>query len=210
MKTIVYVDGFNVYFGCLKRTPYKWLNLGTFCRASLPGVAIQRIRYFTAIVKSDAADPNRTTRQLVYLRALRTVPNLTVHEGQFLKSTKKGRLIEPVIPNVGLVTVELWEEKGSDVNIATHLLADGFRGAYEQAVVVSNDSDLTEPIRLVRQELNLPVIVLSPHRPTGRPSYHLRRVASSYRAVDRVLLPACQFPVTLTDAHGTIRKPAGW
>lgn len=191
MKTNVSIDGFNVYYGCLKRTPYKWLNYGAFCDASFPGEMIHRVRYFTALVKSDPSDPNRTVRQMVYLRALETVPNLSIHEGQFLKSVKRGMLMAPRIPGVGLVTVELWEEKGSDVNIADHLLADGFRGEYDQAVVVSNDSDLVEPISIVRNELKLPVGVLSPHGPSGKPSYHLQRVASFYRRIDRSLLGAC-------------------
>ena len=188
MRTNVYVDGFNFYYGCRKRTPYKWLDLGAFCHASFPGDTINRIRYFTALVKSDASDPNRTNRQLVYLRALATVPDLSIHEGQFLKSTKKGRLVAPLVRGVGLVTVEVWEEKGSDVNIAAHLLADGFRGDYDQAILISNDSDLVEPIRLVRSEIQRPVGVLSPHRPSGKPSFHLRRVASFYRTFDRSLL----------------------
>lgn len=211
MKTNVYVDGFNFYYGGVKRTPHRWLDLGALCRASLPNDFVNRIRYFTALVKSDPSDPNRTVRQMVYLRALETVPNLSVHQGQFLKSTKRGMLVGPAIPGFGLVTVEVWEEKGSDVNIAAYLLADGFRGDYEQAVLISNDADLVEPIRLVRNDLNLPVGVLSPHRPSGKPSYHLQRVATFYRTVDRSLLSACHFPITLTDAEGrTIRKPATW
>lgn len=211
MRTSIYIDGFNLFYGCLKRTPFKWLDIGAFCRASFPTDAIGRIRYFTALVKSDPSDPDRTNRQLVYLRALETVENLSVHQGQFLKSTKKGLLVSPPVPGVRLVSVEVWEEKGSDVNIAAHLLADGFRGAYEQAVVISNDSDLVEPIRIVRTELNLPVGVLSPHGPSGKPSYHLRQAASFYRTVDRSLPGACQFKPELDDGRGrTIRKPARW
>jgi hypothetical protein len=211
MKTNVYIDGFNFYFGCVERTPYQGLDFGAFCRASLPGATINRIRYFTALVRSDPSDPGRTNRQLIYLRALETVPNLSVHRGQFLKSVKRGMLVDPRIPGVRLVRVEVWEEKGSDVNIASHLLADGFRGDYDQAVVISNDSDLVEPIVLVQNELKLPVGVLSPHGPSGRPSYHLQRVASFYRPVDRSLLGPCQFPPTFTDALGrTITKPPTW
>ena len=55
------------------------------------------------------------------------------------------------------------EEKGSDVNLASHLLVDGFRDRYDLAVVISNDSDLTEPVRFVREDLNKPVGVLNPH-----------------------------------------------
>jgi len=50
--TNVYVDAFNLYYGCLKDTPYKWLDLGRLCRLLLPGYTIKRIRYFTAIVES--------------------------------------------------------------------------------------------------------------------------------------------------------------
>ena len=64
------------------------------------------------------------------------------------------------------------EEKGSDVNLATHLLYDGFKNDYEVAVVVSNDSDLLEPVRVARS-LGLTVGVLNPQK--NRPAYFLRR-----------------------------------
>ena len=211
MKTNVYIDGFNLFYGCLKGTRDKWLDLGAFCQAALPNDTINHIRYFTALVKSNSSDLNRTNRQQVYLRALTTIPNLSIHHGQFLKSVKRGRLIDPKISGVGLVRVETWEEKGSDVNIATHLLADGFRGDYEQAVVISNDSDLVEPIVLVQRELNLAVGVLSPHGPFGKPSYHLQKVSSSYNLVDRSLFASCQLPPIVIDAQGrTITKPPEW
>ena len=93
------------------------------------------------------------------------------------------------------------EEKGSDVNLATYLLVDAFDDDYEAAVVVSNDSDLAEPIRLVRQKFRKKVLVLHPCGPGRKPSFELRRVASKSLLVDASLLPACQFPATLTDAH---------
>ncbi len=86
MLTNVYVDGFNLYYGCLKGTPYKWLDLGTLCQALLPPNKIQRIRYFTAKISAQA-DPQGPVRQSIYLRALQTVPGLTVHLGHFLTST---------------------------------------------------------------------------------------------------------------------------
>ena len=86
MLTNVYVDGFNLYYGCLKSTPYKWLDLGALCQALLPPNKIQRIRYFTAKISAQA-DPQGPVRQSTYLRALQTVPGLTVHLGHFLTST---------------------------------------------------------------------------------------------------------------------------
>jgi hypothetical protein len=98
------------------------------------------------------------------------------------------------------------EEKGSDVNLASYLLVDGFRGRYEQAVVISNDSDLVTPIKLVREELKLPVGIV---KPRGRPSWELRQVSTFHRKIRQGHLEASQFPDTLGDANGTIKKPAG-
>ena len=52
------------------------------------------------------------------------------------------------------------EDKDSDVNLASHLLVDGFTSRYEVAVVVSNNADLLELVRVVREILRLPVGVL--------------------------------------------------
>lgn len=210
MKTIVYIDGFNFYYGCLKKTQYKWLDYGAFCRAAMPSDDVTRIRYFTARIKADG-DEDAPVRQSVYLRALETVPNLEIHEGRYFKIFKKGKLIEPRLPDVDIATIRTWEEKSSDVCLATHLVADGFRGDYEQAVVISNDSDLVEPISLIRTELNLPIHVLSPHGSSSKPSFHLQQVASSYSVIDRSLLAFCQFPESLPDREGRrISKPEAW
>ena len=64
------------------------------------------------------------------------------------------------------------EEKGSDVNIAAHMINDGYQGRYEVATLISNDSDLVEPVRIVRNELKLAVGILNPFVLT--PSYDLR------------------------------------
>ncbi len=60
------------------------------------------------------------------------------------------------------------EEKGSDVNMATHLLRDGFRNEYQAAVMITNDSDLLEPVRIVRQELGFTIGILNPHQRASR------------------------------------------
>jgi hypothetical protein len=99
------------------------------------------------------------------------------------------------------------EEKGSDVNLATHLLWDGFRKQYQAAVLVTNDSDLLEPVRIVRKELALVVGILNPHK---KPSRVLATEASFVKQIRSGALKASQFPNTLRDAHGTITKPTAW
>ena len=63
------------------------------------------------------------------------------------------------------------EEKGSDVNLAVHLLNDGWLDAYDCAIVVSNDSDIAEAMRLVRQHHGERIGLVTPG--TGRPSRQL-------------------------------------
>ena len=112
-------------------------------------------------------------------------------------------------PSSGPRIVEITdtEEKGSDVNIATYLLLDGFENAYDLAVVISNDSDLTLPISLTRARLSKQVGVIDPSR---RRSFELSNAATWYRPLRRGPLSASLFPDTLADAEGTITKPAGW
>ena len=75
MKTLVYVDAFNLYYGAVKDTAYKWLDLQALCRVMLPKNTVAGIKYFTARVHPRPHDPGQPTRQQVYLRALQTLPN---------------------------------------------------------------------------------------------------------------------------------------
>jgi uncharacterized LabA/DUF88 family protein len=206
MKVNVYIDGFNLYYGVVKDTKYKWLNVAQMCRLLLPNDQIQTIKYFTALLKARPKDPDQPRRQQTFLRALRTIPNLEIIEGTFLSHHIDMPLAPP---NKGFARVVKTEEKGSDVNLATHLLVDGFRNRYELAVVVSNDSDLVLPIRTVMQELGKPVGVLAPVR-HGHPSYELTRNATFFKKIRDTVLAKSQFASTLTDAQGSIHKPSSW
>ena len=101
------------------------------------------------------------------------------------------------------------EEKGSDVNLATRLLVDGFSGEYEQAVIVSNDADFATAMRYVRDDLSLRVTLVNPD--AGNPSPRdLSNSATYVRRLWRSHLRRSQFPDTLTDGVGAITKPTGW
>lgn len=203
-RTNVYVDGFNLYYGALRGTPNRWLDLARFCALLLPHDTIHRIRYYTARVKSRPHDPAQGFRQLIYLRALRTIPILSIHEGHFLSH----KVMMPRAADPGqMVEVIKTEEKGSDVNLASHLLRDGFLDDYDVAVVVSNDSDLLEPIRIVQRELAKPVGILNPQQ---RPSIVLKKEARFFKGIRHSTLNRCQFPEVLRDERGEIRKPKGW
>ena len=94
-RTNVYIDGFNLYYGALKGSRYKWLDLEALCRQLLPKDSIHRIRYFTAKVTARPADPQLPVRQQTYLRALATLPSVSVHLGVFYVSTVRAPLAHP-------------------------------------------------------------------------------------------------------------------
>lgn len=206
-KTNVYIDGFNLYYGCLRGSPHRWLDLEKLCHAILTNNVINRIRYFTALVQPRPGRPQQQQSQLTYLRALRTLPCLSVHLGHFLSSEVKMPYANPPAIGSHLVKVIKTEEKGSDVNIATHLLLDCFRGEFEVAVIISNDSDLVEPINVVRKEFGKLVGVVNPQ---PNVSWALKKNASFYTQIDPSHLATSQFPTALTDANGTITKPRHW
>ncbi len=201
----VYIDGFNLYYGSLKNTQHKWLDVMKMCAYLFPQDTVSYIKYFTAPIKVRLNDPDvdKPNRQQMYLRALRTIPNLEIIEGNFLTHmvTMKNAL------GPGFSTVVKTEEKGTDVNIASHLIHDAHNGVFELAIVISNDSDLVEPVRIVVQELKLPVIVVSPYLNN---SIQLKNTASSVRKLRFGLLRVSQFPNTLTDRVGQFTKPAIW
>ena len=105
---------------------------------------------------------NQPRRQLVYLRALATLPGFEAYYGTFRTGTTRRLLAEPVPGLPTRVLIMDSEEKGSDVNLATRLLVDGFTGEYEQAVVVSNDADFAGAMRYVRDNLRLRVTLVNP------------------------------------------------
>ena len=211
MKTNVYIDGFNFYYGAVRSTTLKWLDFSELCQRLLPTHTVNRIRYFTANALPLPNDPYVNIRQQVYLRALKTIPNLEVCLGHFERREKVLPLAVPIPGCPPFVRVATFEEKGSDVNLASYLLLDGYAGDYEQALVISNDSDLALPIELVKTRLGLPVGVANPdRRPEVNVPFQLRSAATFNFRIKNEMLGQCQFPTKLTDANGTFHKPPSW
>jgi uncharacterized LabA/DUF88 family protein len=218
MRTIVDVDGFNLYFRLLLARPHvKWLNIKTLAETLLSQTnRIVAVKYYTARV-SGRLDASAPARQQIYLDALATVPEISVHMGNFLLSEKFAGLVCPPefrpriilpMPWPNVVKVIKVEEKGSDVNLASHLLLDAFQSNYDVAAVLSNDSDLVEPIRIVTKVLGKPVGLLSP---VSNPTVELSRVSSFIRRISVSDLAVSQFPNPIVRPDGSkIVKPASW
>ena len=183
MKVRVYVDGFNLYYGALKARPAaRWLDLVALSKLLRPVDTIDAVRYFTARVKGEQ-DPTAPGRQKLYLTALTTLPAVSVHFGQFRTHPVGMPLANPAPGMTRMVRVLKTEEKGSDVNLATHLLLDGLDGLYETALVISDDSDLEAPIREANRRFGT-VHVVSPRGPGTTPA----GLKSTLRDVSRGLL----------------------
>jgi uncharacterized LabA/DUF88 family protein len=203
-RAIAYIDGFKLYYRALRKTSHKWLNLSLLLADLFPSHEIGQIRYYTARV-SGRKDPDEPKRQHLYLRALETIPHLSIHYGRFLPKIITRPLVHPIAGLPEYVEVHSTEEKGSDVNLASHLIHDGCAGKYDEAIVVTKDTDLTEPIRIVTRELGLPVGLACPDGEVPK------AVASFVRHITPARLGAAQFPHTVVDSRGReIHCPSQW
>jgi len=216
MKTVAYVDGFNLYYCALKNTGHKWLNLHALCEAALPKACkIVAINYYTARVSSrrNIASPKD---QNSYLKALETLPNLHIHLGNFQVTNKSMFLVKPIEfmppgatphPVPDFIRVIKTEEKGSDVNLGAHLVRDVFTGLFEHAALITNDTDLKEPLRIVTQEAKFPLTLLTP---VVHPSGDLKKLANHVRNL-QPYLGVSQFPNPVIGPGGQpIFKRSDW
>lgn len=208
-RAIAYVDGFNLYYGSLKGTKFRWLDPLAMCRRILPSYDFQSARYFTAPIIPDARHPGSAQNQQTYLRALETIPGVEIHLGRFLKKRSKGYLVDSASNKATgqLCQVETMEEKGSDVNLAVYLLLDAFDARCDAAIIVSNDSDLLEPVRLVKSRFGLRVGAINPH---GKNACQFATLVDHHHSIWRSALRQSQLPAVLHDERGPIHKPGNW
>ena len=208
-RTIIYIDGFNLYYGALKGTPHKWLNLERYFSLLRPHDDIRAIKYFTAMVTG----PTRA-HQVTYLNALATLPLVEVILGKFKK--KRVHCGEPSCSHAGNRLFETVEEKRTDVNIAVLMLDDAYQNACDQFVLISGDSDLVPALNLIRARFpSKRIVVYVPHSlalsTTRGFAVELRSAAHVNRDLPLNLLKLSQFPSSVPDgAGGSITKPAAW
>lgn len=208
--TYIYIDGFNLYYGSVKGTRYKWLDLKKFFETVLHAKhLIVTIKYFTALVSSPTHDPQKTTRQQAYLRALKAyIPELEIYLGHFLSNTIRAPLAYPTRTNKFADVIKT-EEKGSDVNLAVHLLNDAWLDRYDYAIVVSNDSDLAESMRLVKEQNHKSIGLFVPGlQKNRRVSPELKKYADFVRPIRTEALKSSQLPDPIPGT--TIHKPSVW
>ncbi len=210
MRTVAYIDGFNLYYGALKHSAYKWLDMKAFIQrfAKTGYNDLTAIKYFTASVSPRPHDPSQHIRQGTFFRALQTLPELSIIKGHFLSHAVYMPEVDANNALTGrMVKVLKTEEKGSDVNLASHLLLDAMHDQFDVAVLVSNDSDLLTPVKFIRRYFNKKVMYVNPHK---IPSRVLKNNCDYYYQVKKGDLKNSQFPQSLQDRDGVFYKPQGW
>ena len=145
-RVSVYIDGFNLYYGLRDRgwRRYYWLDLHRMAERLLrSGQTLATVRYFTAETVPQPSAQGAKVRQDTYLKALASLPNLSIHYGRFLPRQANCR-------HCG-ATWTRYEEKMTDVNIAVELLGDAQDDTFDTAIIISGDGDLSSPVQAVRR-----------------------------------------------------------
>ncbi|MBQ6008816.1 MAG: NYN domain-containing protein [Kiritimatiellae bacterium] len=206
-RTFIYIDGFNLFHGALRHTSYKWLDPRAMV-SSLIGTdkVIASIKYFTARVTPRANDPGQPFRQHMYLRALLSIGVQLVF-GRYLSHVTRMYKAHQKPGEDPFVEVVKTEEKGTDVNIATHMVTDAADNLFDCAILVSGDSDLTAPVKVCIGKYGKIVGVLNPQRQKCRA---LESAATFYKHIRESVLAGSQFPTVLSDAQGSFHKPPEW
>lgn len=207
LVTTVYIDGFNLYYGAVKNTRHKWLNLQYYFTSILPKDNVTKIKYFTAMVKG----PTRPN-QVVFLSAVILLPKVEIIMGLFKEKRVQCKHSACIMP--GRRRFKTHEEKRTDVNIASHMLDDAYQGGVEHQVLVTGDSDLVPTLKLIRQRfpsVRITVVVPAndPNRAKG--AVELRGEAHAAFVMPEHMLSRCQFPQRFTLPDGTVvEKPSAW
>lgn len=202
-RVTLYADGFNLYFG-LKHSGFKryfWLDIVALGSVLLK--ADQRLvssHYFSARIRDNGRNVADQKRQNVYLEALQ-LQGVQCQFGHYLEKTRECRNCHAKWPD--------YEEKMTDVNIAIQMLADAFDDAFDVALVISGDSDLSSPIRRVRERFPDKRVIVA--FPPGRQSAELKRHANGYLSIGEDKLRASQLPEQLIKPDGhALQRPLTW
>lgn len=216
LKTIVYIDGYNLYYGVLRRTQYKWLDVvKLFTEHLLDPVNsdVIAVRYYTApILEAMCDDTESPSRQRKYLQALTKLhtEKLQIIQGKLQASQPKKRPVTP-INGYELVKVHDFEEKKTDVNIAVDMLADVWTGRCEQIVLCTNDTDQEPALSKIKEHhphIRVGLIAPIALQDNRYISKGLLKYTDWHKTISPTHLASSQLPEKIP--HTSIRKPEAW
>jgi uncharacterized LabA/DUF88 family protein len=200
-RVIVYIDGFNLYFGIRSKgwARYLWLDLPALAgRLVKPNQKLVGVRYFTARVRDDKG---KVARQGTYLQALGARGGLDISFGRYQRKPR-------VCRNCAHTWTE-YEEKMSDVRLSTEVVRDAFKDKFDTAILVTADTDIQPSIEIVKAEFPKKRVVLA--FPPDRDNPGLKKFVDDWFRIGRGRLSKCQLPKTVKKPDGyVLRKPKSW
>lgn len=199
-RVVVYIDGFNLYFGIIDAgfEKYKWLNLNLLSKNLLrPDQELSGIKYFTSRISNN---PDKQKRQSTNIEALESV-NIRIYYGNYQSDTIECRQCRNIWP--------VYHEKMTDVNIATQIIIDAYQDKYDMAMLISGDSDLVPPIRTIHEWFPKKRVFVA--FPPKRHNASVALVAKGSLTIGRKKLADSQFDIEVTKRDGfVLRKPREW
>jgi len=199
-RVIVYIDGFNLYFGLRSKgwKRYYWLDLCALAAELLSSTqTLVAVRYFTSRVAGPA---DKQQRQAKFIDALVARGGLSMHYGKYQNSPRKCPACNVRFP--------MPNEKMTDVNIATTMLVDAFTDQFDTACLVSADSDLVAPVRVVTSTVGKKVVLAFP---PDRKSKELEKLATVSFMIGRAAVAKAQLPDHVPTRGGfIIERPPEW
>ena len=224
IKTIAYVDGFNLYFGSLRGTPYRWLDLSALvqglCYEQNPACELLSIKYYTADIKAKLSSHGQASckAQQDYLLSLQAHSEsngvrLKVVKGKYNIQPKEYYVHQEPVDFNQKQAVWVAEEKQTDVAIAVDLLCDAFDKSCDQVVIFSNDSDLAPALSVLKSRWpDIKIGIVAPIRGERRqPSADLKVIADWTRhSIREQELAGAQLPGKVITRKRAILKPEHW
>ncbi len=209
-RVIAYIDGFNLFYSCLKGGDCKWLDLVKLCESYLRAdQELVAVKYFSALVNSTVGDPTRTNRQKLYLSALAANPKIQIELGYFsVHPTKMPRAEDWTAGKIVPVDVIKTEEKGTDVNLAVHMVADAFQDKFDCAMLFSNDSDMSTAVKIVTQTCKKTVGLYIDRKAVSFKV--LRDYATYVSRITPTRLKNNQLDAIICSSNQVIAKPEDW
>jgi uncharacterized LabA/DUF88 family protein len=198
-RILALVDGFNLYHS-LQEEPnfhrYKWLDIRKLLETYFPR-GLEKVLYFTSLTPWDI---DKVERHKVFIRALES----TGVEMVYGKFKDKDRRCPKCKQNY-----KSREEKQTDVSIALNLFRMAYEKKFDEAVLLTGDSDQLPTLKEVHK--CFPGLKLGVLLPIGREAAELKIESDFYLRIRERVLSKCLFDETLTLKDGSIiRCPAEW
>jgi len=210
-RSIVYIDGFNFYYGLLHGRPeYKWLNYCRLAELLRPDDDILRVNLFTALVDADLHKSEKRDRQKRLFHALSTQPKIKLVYGKF--ANRERECLVYSCPH----RQRFWalEEKQTDVNMAISMVRDVSTIQPQVMVLVSGDTDLVPALDEVKRLSRSTRLVIYIPAPLEQLKDRRKDEFGKFGLVQPIpekFLRQAQFPDRVDDGKGKfIERPKAW